>query len=87
MLLILIPSSYIVASKRVVVNIIYFSNTMSTKAILLTLNNVSKDVNMDVPKKGSNMLSCNTSREVSANSSIFSISYVNKIEAQDLSSF
>jgi len=81
MFLTLVPPSCLIASKRIVVNIIYVSNKMSTKAISTTLNNISKDINMNVLRGRLNMSSCNTSREASANSNVSFIPYVDRMEA------
>ena len=80
MFLTLILVSCLIVPKKVVVNITYFSNIMSTRAILLTLNNVSNDVNMNVLSRRFNILSYNTFREVLVDFSVFFISYINKIE-------
>ena len=82
LLLSLIPLSYIIASKRELVNInslVY----ISTMFHLIDLNSVSENINIDIIRDRSHHSSADNYRESSAHSDVFSISYKVRMGAQN----
>ena len=51
---------------------------------LMEINIVSENINIDILKDKSNLLNPNISRESSAYSDLLSVSYINRMEAQNL---
>ena len=81
MLLSLIPLSCMIAPIREIANTNNFSTT-SAISIPNKCNDISKDICINASRERSNMLSLNWSKRSLAHSSISSISYEIKIEAE-----
>ena len=82
LLLSLVPLSYMVAPNRELANILFFFSS-NTSTSFRTINHNNMDIEIDIPRRRLASSSVNVSRESLAHSSILSISYVNRMEAQN----